>query len=190
MVPSGVAVAEAFADPPHAELYPEEEALLGRAVKKRRLEFATARRCAREALATLGLPPSPILPGPRGAPCWPAGVVGSITHCAGYRAAALARVRDMAAIGVDAEPDEPLPEGVREAIARPEELAMLTTLSAAEPGVSWDKLLFSAKESVYKTWFPLTHRWLDSWCHLRNDEREFTVASILAVRPASAAAAP
>ena len=36
----------------------------------------------------------------------------------------------------------------------------------------------------------LTHRWLDAWCHLRNDEREFTVGSILAVRPASAAAAP
>jgi XPB/Ssl2-like helicase family protein/WYL domain-containing protein len=30
----------------------------------------------------------------------------------------------------------------------------------------------------------LRHRWLDSWCHLRNDEREFTVSSILAVRPA------
>jgi hypothetical protein len=30
----------------------------------------------------------------------------------------------------------------------------------------------------------LSHRWLSSWCHLRNDEREFTVASILAVRPA------
>ena len=24
----------------------------------------------------------------------------------------------------------------------------------------WDRLLFSAKESVYKTWFPLTGRWL------------------------------
>jgi 4'-phosphopantetheinyl transferase EntD len=24
----------------------------------------------------------------------------------------------------------------------------------------WDRLLFSAKESVYKAWFPLTGRWL------------------------------
>ena len=30
----------------------------------------------------------------------------------------------------------------------------------------------------------LMHRWLVSWCHLRNDDREFTVSSILAVRPA------
>jgi hypothetical protein len=32
------------------------------------------------------------------------------------------------------------------------------------PGIiyepNWDRLLFSAKESVYKTWFPLTRRWL------------------------------
>ncbi len=28
------------------------------------------------------------------------------------------------------------------------------------PGPSWDRLLFSAKESVYKAWFPLTGRWL------------------------------
>jgi 4'-phosphopantetheinyl transferase EntD len=28
------------------------------------------------------------------------------------------------------------------------------------PTPSWDRLLFSAKESVYKAWFPLTRRWL------------------------------
>ena len=28
------------------------------------------------------------------------------------------------------------------------------------PGICWDRLLFSAKESVYKTWFPLARRWL------------------------------
>jgi 4'-phosphopantetheinyl transferase EntD len=26
--------------------------------------------------------------------------------------------------------------------------------------VHWDRLLFSAKESVYKAWFPLANRWL------------------------------
>jgi 4'-phosphopantetheinyl transferase EntD len=25
----------------------------------------------------------------------------------------------------------------------------------------WDRVLFSAKESLYKAWFPLTRRWLD-----------------------------
>ncbi len=37
---------------------------------------------------------------------------------------------------------------------------MLSALAAADPGVSWDRLLFSAKESVYKAWFPLTGQWL------------------------------
>ena len=89
--PAGIAAVEAFDDDIPARLFPEEEALVARSVDKRRREFTTARRCAREALARLGVPPAPILPGERGAPRWPAGVVGSMTHCAGYRAAAVAR---------------------------------------------------------------------------------------------------
>jgi 4'-phosphopantetheinyl transferase EntD len=46
-------------------------------------------------------------------------------------------------------------------IASYEERARLRELAAGTPGVSWDRLLFSAKESVYKTWFPLAGRWLD-----------------------------
>lgn len=33
-------------------------------------------------------------------------------------------------------------------------------LRRTAPEIRWDRLLFSAKESVYKVWFPLTHRWL------------------------------
>ncbi|MFL6072005.1 MAG: 4'-phosphopantetheinyl transferase [Mycobacteriales bacterium] len=161
LVPPPVVAVEAFADPPDAYLYPEEEALLTRAVAKRRHEFATARHCARQALATLGLPPAPLLPGERGAPRWPHGVVGSMTHCAGYRAAALGRATEVRTIGVDAEPHGPLPAGVLETIARPEELARLAELAAAHPDIRWDRLLFSAKESVYKAWYPLARRWLD-----------------------------
>jgi 4'-phosphopantetheinyl transferase EntD len=88
-------------------------------------------------------------------------VVGSITHCAGYRAAAVARAGDVITLGVDAEPNQPLPDGVLDLIALPDEQARLPGLTAAMPGPCWDRLLFSAKESVYKAWFPLTHRWLD-----------------------------
>jgi len=161
VLPGGVATAEAWADPPDAWLFPAEEALLARAVDKRRREFTTVRHCARAALGQLGVPPAPILPGERGAPQWPAGVVGSMTHCAGYRAAAVARAGDLLAIGIDAEPDEPLPAGVAEAVALAGELAALARLRAERPTLNWDRLLFSAKESVYKAWFPLTHRWLD-----------------------------
>jgi 4'-phosphopantetheinyl transferase EntD len=160
ILPAGVAAVEAFGDVLDIVLFPEEEAALGSAVDKRRREFTTARACARTALATLGRPPVPIVPGLRGAPQWPSGVVGSMTHCAGYRAAAVARVQDMLTIGLDAEPDDRLPEGVLDVIATAGERAGLCALASAAPEPCWDRLLFSAKESVYKAWFPLTRRWL------------------------------
>ena len=42
----------------------------------------------------------------------------------------------------------------------PAERARLAALAGEWPAVCWDRLLFSAKESVYKAWFPLTGRWL------------------------------
>jgi 4'-phosphopantetheinyl transferase EntD len=160
ILPADVACADTFGDPPGAVLFPEEEALLAKAVDKRRREFTTARSCARTALAALGVGPAPILPGERGAPQWPPGIVGSITHCAGYRAAAVARAGDVLTIGLDAEPDEVLPPDVLETVSLPGERARLRDLAAAAPGTCWDRLLFSAKESVYKAWFPLARRWL------------------------------
>ncbi|HEX3323621.1 MAG TPA: 4'-phosphopantetheinyl transferase superfamily protein, partial [Solirubrobacterales bacterium] len=120
----------------------------------------TVRTCARIALGRLGLPPAPLLSGPKREPLWPAGVVGSITHCDGYRACALARDTDLATLGVDAEPNEALPDGLLGDIALPEERGQLAALALEEPGINWDRLLFSSKESVYKAWFPLAERWL------------------------------
>ena len=84
-----------------------------------------------------------------------------MTHCAGYRAAAVARSGDLAAVGIDAEPHAPLPPDVLELVARPEERVELTALEEARPDLHWDRILFSAKEAVFKAWFPLTRRWLD-----------------------------
>ena len=160
ILPPEVASAEAFDDSAVVALFPEEEEVVARAVDKRRREFATARGCARRALATLGLPPAPIVPGERGAPAWPSGVVGSMTHCDGYRASAVALERNVRTVGLDAEPNGPLPDGVLKVIATPAEIDWLDGAPPAS-GVCWDRLLFSAKESIYKAWFPLTRRWLD-----------------------------
>ena len=161
ILPPQVAAEEAFCDLPQVTLFPGEEEVIAKAVDKRRREFATARACARTALGKLGLPPVPIIPGLRGAPQWPPGVVGSITHCAGYRACAVARGRDVITIGLDAEPHDTLPDGVLGAVASHGEQVRLATLASARPDVCWDRMLFSAKESVYKAWFPLTRRWLN-----------------------------
>jgi 4'-phosphopantetheinyl transferase EntD len=161
LLPSPIAAVDRFDDPEGVELFPEELELLAKSVEKRRREFTTGRFCARTALGQLGFAPVPVLPGPKREPVWPDGVVGSITHCTGYRAAAVARTTDFRSIGIDAEPNAPTPKGVLEAIAIPTELARMDGLRAAGDKVSWDRLLFSAKESVYKAWFPLARTFLD-----------------------------
>ncbi|MEU2321897.1 MULTISPECIES: 4'-phosphopantetheinyl transferase family protein [Streptomyces] len=162
LLPPTVAAVEAYGDEGvDAPLFPEEEALLTRAVDKRRREFTAARYCARRAMEKLGVPAAPVVPGERGAPVWPGGLAGSMTHCEGYCAAALVRADELASLGIDAESHAPLPEGVLSAIALPQEAARVGRLRAERPDVHWDRLLFSAKESVYKAWYPLTRKWLD-----------------------------
>jgi len=159
ILPRNVAVAATREDL-EAVLFPEEEEAVERAVESRRREFVTARACAREALAQLGQPHRAILTGPKGEPLWPDGIVGSITHCEGYRACAVARAADLLAVGIDAEPNRPLPDGLLVDIALPEEREWLRHLARQAPRIRWDRLLFSIKESIYKAWFPLTERWL------------------------------
>ncbi|MFY1694844.1 MULTISPECIES: 4'-phosphopantetheinyl transferase family protein [unclassified Solwaraspora] len=160
LLPTTVIAREAFDDSVPVTLYPEEEAALGNPVDKRRREFGTARRCAHEALAQLGFTGVGVPAGPRREPRWPAGVVGSITHCAGYRAAVVARSTDLVTVGIDAEPHEPLPAGVLDSITAPNESTWLAARRATHPQIHWERLLFCAKEAVYKAWYPLTQRWL------------------------------
>ncbi|MEV6564425.1 4'-phosphopantetheinyl transferase family protein [Streptomyces kronopolitis] len=162
LLPAPVVTAEAFHDAPLSQMFPEEWALVAKAVPKRQKEFGTVRGCAREALAELGFAPAPLLPGPAREPQWPAGVVGAMTHCDGYRAVAVARSTEFRTIGLDAEPHLPLNDpGVLNLVTLPAERPRLAQLAAVQPEVCWDRLIFSAKESVYKAWYPLTRRWLD-----------------------------
>lgn len=174
ILPLGVEAVETIGDDPAATLFSQEEAALGRVAEGRRSEFTTARDCARRAMAKLGLPPTPLLPGAHREPLWPSGVVGSITHCPRYRAAAVAMTEDFVSIGIDAEVHQELPKGVLQRVALPEELSWLRLLS--DTGVCWDRVLFCAKESIYKTWFPIASRWLgfkDVVVHVDASRRTF-----------------
>jgi 4'-phosphopantetheinyl transferase EntD len=157
VLPDTVSSAESFGDPPDVAPLPEEEPLIAKSVAKRRNEFITVRYCARLALADLGFAPVPILKGDKGEPCWPEGVVGSLTHCEGYRGAVVGRREQVRSVGIDAEPHGVLPKGVLDAISLPAERDELATHGG---GLHWDRILFCAKEATYKAWFPLTHRWL------------------------------
>jgi 4'-phosphopantetheinyl transferase EntD len=157
VVPDSVAAAELYDDPPDLKPLPEEEPLIARSVSKRRNEFVTVRHCARVALGELGIPPAPILKGDKGEPCWPDGVVGSLTHCDGYRGAVVGRAEQVRSVGIDAEPHGVLPDGVLEAVSLPPERRELAAMADA---LHWDRILFCAKEATYKSWYPLTRRWL------------------------------
>jgi len=157
ILPKEVSSAEQFGDDPAAVLLPQEAASIAPARDGRRGEFATGRACARQALARFGTAPVAI---PRHAdrgPRWPSGFVGSITHCRGYRGAAVARCADLLSIGIDAEPHQPLPHRVANNIMLPSELDWVRD---QPPGVHFDTVLFSIKESIYKAWHPLAQRWL------------------------------
>ncbi|MEE6176379.1 4'-phosphopantetheinyl transferase PptT [Mycobacterium sp. 050134] len=155
--PDDLAYSELYSDPPGLTPLPEEEPLIAKSVAKRRNEFVTVRHCARVALGELGLPPAPILKGDKGEPCWPDGVVGSLTHCTGYRGAVVGRAVSVRSVGIDAEPHDVLPNGVLDAITIDEERHEIAALPG---GLHWDRILFCAKEATYKAWFPLTRRWL------------------------------
>ncbi|MFE5026269.1 4'-phosphopantetheinyl transferase [Streptomyces sp. NPDC056656] len=80
-----------------------------------------------------------------------------MTHCTGYRAAAVARqTKAIASVGIDAEPQAQLPDVALEMVVTSSELGQLAELTGRWPQVSWGRLLFSAKEAVFKAWYPLT----------------------------------
>ena len=100
---------------------------------------------SRNALRSIGIPEVPILRGQDRAPIWPDGIVGSITHCDGYCAATLAHERDFISLGIDAEPNDPLPAEILKLVALEGEIDWLQ--QAPRSSVCWDKLLFSSKRA-------------------------------------------
>jgi 4'-phosphopantetheinyl transferase EntD len=180
ILPAGVECEERFGEAPSGALFPEEEKIIAQAVEQRQREYATVRSCARACLERLGYAPVAILPGDGGEPVWPAGVLGSMTHCAGYAAAAVGPLPQISAIGIDAEPDAPLPDGVLELVATAAERDRLAATRPEPDGPNWDRLLFSAKEAVYKAWFPLVGEWLDHQeAEVSFDPRDGTFAALL-----------
>ncbi|MFJ3029512.1 4'-phosphopantetheinyl transferase [Curtobacterium sp. NPDC087080] len=130
----------------------DERAAIARAVPSRRAEFRTGRLLARLALTAIGTPVTALPVARSGAPRWPDGVVGTITHCPGVRACAVARHDEHAGIGIDATPARPLPPGVLRRVADLADdrvargLAVLRRTGVESP----DSVLLAATEAVAK----------------------------------------
>jgi 4'-phosphopantetheinyl transferase EntD len=135
----------------------EWEAVAG-AAKTRIEQYTAGRVCSRIALSRFGIAATtPILRGEDRAPIWPPGFVGSISHTDSWCAAAVARAEEARSIGIDLEPATPLKESLWRRVCTPKEREWLHELSAA--GLT-GKILFSAKEAVYKCQYPITNKFL------------------------------
>ncbi|MBI3447736.1 MAG: 4'-phosphopantetheinyl transferase superfamily protein [Acidobacteria bacterium] len=141
-------------------LLPEEEACVVRAVPKRRREFTAGRVGARRLLALAGVSGVPIVAAADRTPIWPPGFVGSISHCDGLCAVAIARASHFESIGLDVEGSQGLPEETIHLVCSETELARASGASGLARAEA-AKLLFSAKEAFYKCWFPVTRTPLD-----------------------------
>lgn len=141
-------------------LFPSERLLLKNATASRVEEFTSVRSCARTALSRFGIARPPLIADSIRGPKWPPGLVGSLTHTGSYCAAAVASMRSYQSIGIDAEWAKPLPYGLEERILTAHERDASMQMTSLERGL-WGTLLFSIKESVFKTWAPLTGEFLD-----------------------------
>lgn len=157
LLPEDVVVVETRRGLVRTELSEAEQRRIASALPKRRDEFTTGRACARLALERLGAPRAEVPSGSAGEPLWPPDVVGSITHCETYRACAVAWKTSIDSIGIDAEENEPLPDGVLDRISSAAERSLMP---GGKADACLDRVLFSAKEAVYKAWYPLSHEWL------------------------------
>jgi 4'-phosphopantetheinyl transferase EntD len=137
-----------------ALLAEEAEAFSGAAAVVRRASGA-ARLVARQLLKQLGFPPSALPKAGSGEPIWPTGVVGSLAHDDQVAIAAVARSNAIVTLGVDVEPAEPLPHDLLAMVATAEEQLKI----ADDP--FGGRLLFAAKEAVYKAVYPIDRVFLE-----------------------------
>lgn len=136
-------------------LIDEEAASITSSIPQVRRASGAARIVARELLAQLGHTHARVPKDTSGAPVWPAGIVGSMAHDDRIAVAAIGRQRDFGAIGIDVEPNAPLPADMLELVATPEERRNV----ADDP--LRGRLIYAVKEAVYKAAYPLDGAFLE-----------------------------
>lgn len=133
-------------------------ASLPRAVRKRRAEFLAGRLCAARALGRLGAP-EVVLTGVDRSPVWPAGTIGSITHCDETAMAVALKQENFLGVGIDLE---------RRAACRDASLDVRQFATGAEcevlehAGIAREDhavIAFSMKESFFKAAYPQVGRY-------------------------------
>lgn len=139
-----------------ADLMTEEITALGSMAPNRAAEFIAGRLALRRAQRSLSVPCLAVPNAADRSPQWPAGFCGSISHACGLAIAVLAHRSDrVQSLGVDIEDDAALPADLHDIVLVPEERAALAGKESANRQA---KIIFAAKEAVYKAQYLLTRR--------------------------------
>lgn len=127
-------------------------ASLSKAAHRRRAEYLAGRYVAKRLLADFGYQPFDLTKEKSGAPGWPAGIHGSLSHSGNRVAGALHASAFFSGVGIDIESrlNEEHAVNIKEAILTHEESNRLRFLSESQKVT----LLFSAKESFFKAVYP------------------------------------
>ncbi len=155
LFPPGVAAAELRLPGDASLLDPAEAVFVARAIPKRVGEFTAGRLCARSALARFGIERFALRAGVDRQPIWPEGIVGSITHTAGFCAAVAGPRAEFAALGLDTERAASVEPKLWRSILIAAEIDWIESLPSATQA-SAATLVFSAKEAFYKCQYPCT----------------------------------
>jgi 4'-phosphopantetheinyl transferase EntD len=142
------------------ESHPDElECLSTRATEKRRTEFILGRLAAFRALQALGVIPQPVPKAKSREPLWQDGIVGAITHKAETACAVVARQDMTCGVGVDLESlHPPVRFSIATKVCTETEQAWLA--EAPDEKDTRLKMIFSAKESGFKAFFPIEQIYL------------------------------
>ena len=153
LLPVDCVAVESDPSAPLCDILAGEEEWIQGADPRRREEFLRVRMCARRALRLLGRgsPWHEFLSDANGAPPWPKGTVGSMTHSMGRCAVVVGRSEAWRGIGIDIEPTRPIPLGIEALLCSDEEVVLLRGHDLLHPdGRPLVRLIFSLKEAGVK----------------------------------------
>ena len=144
------------------KLHPAEENYFSQLSSVSRKEhYRSGRICAGEVLSKLGARGQPVLRDPQTRePLWPEGISGAITHSGKWAAAAAGKTSDVLGIGIDLEDlERQVDSRISRHVCIPEEQKWLQ--ECGEDFLEQNlKIIFSAKESIFKAFFPYTRTYL------------------------------
>ena len=144
------------------KLHPAEENYFSQLSSVSRKEhYRSGRICAGEVLSKLGARGQPVLRDPQTRePLWPEGISGAITHSGNWAAAAAGKTSEVSGIGIDLEDlERQVDSRISRHVCIPEEQKWLQ--ECGEDFLEqYLKIIFSAKESIFKAFFPYSRTYL------------------------------